>query len=220
MAIKIIVVQGNIGSGKSTFVENLKTKYGENPDICFLQEPVGEWLKIQDENGVNILEKYYSDQMKYSFMFQMMAYISRLSILKRAVESGKYKYIVTERCLNTDRRVFCKMLYDDGFIEKIGYDIYNKWFDEFNIVKNVEYFNIYIRTDPTVSKLRVDKRARKEETIPLEYLVKCHKYHDEWLHNLTTMDDYVIVLDGNQDTTVQPNIDKWYKSFELIMELN
>jgi deoxycitidine kinase/deoxyguanosine kinase len=214
MAIKIIVIQGNIGSGKSTFVENLKTKYGANPEICFLQEPVSEWLKIQDENGVNILEKYYSNQQKYSFMFQMMAYISRLSILKKAVDSGKYKYIVTERCLNTDRRVFCKMLYDDGFIEKIGYDIYNRWFDEFNI-NGVEYVHFYIRTVPTVSKFRVDKRARKEETIPLEYLVKCHEYHDVWL--LNNMD--VIILDGNQDITINPNIDNWYKAFEHIMEL-
>jgi deoxycitidine kinase/deoxyguanosine kinase len=214
MAIKIVVIQGNIGSGKSTFVENLKSRYGANPDVCFLQEPVSEWLKIQDENGVNILEKYYSDQMKYSFMFQMMAYISRLSILKKAVDSGQYKYIVTERCLNTDRRVFCKMLYDDGFIEKIGYEIYNKWFDEFNI-NSVEYVHFYIRTIPSVSKFRVDKRARKEETIPLEYLVKCHEYHDAWLLN----NNDVIVLDGNQDITINPNIDSWYKAFEGITGL-
>jgi deoxyadenosine/deoxycytidine kinase len=217
MAIKIIVVQGNIGSGKSTFVENLKTRYGANPDICFLQEPVSEWLKIQDENGINILEKYYSDQMKYSFMFQMMAYISRLSILKKAVESGKYKYIVTERCLNTDRRVFCKMLYDDGFIEKIGYDIYNKWFDEFNIVNGVEYFHMYIRTNPTTSKMRVDKRARKEETIPLEYLEKCHKYHDDWL---TQDDKSIIIIDGNQDIVENPDITNWYRSFETIINVS
>ena len=94
MAIKIIVIQGNIGSGKSTFVESLKVKYGNNPQMCFLQEPVSEWLKIKDEKGVNILENYYADQHKYSFMFQMMAYISRLSILKKAVESKKYKYKV------------------------------------------------------------------------------------------------------------------------------
>lgn len=219
MAIKIIVIQGNIGSGKSTFVENLKRKYGDREDMCFLQEPVGEWLNIKDENGVNILEKYYSDQKKYSFMFQMMAYISRLSILKRAVESNKYKYIITERCLNTDRRVFCKMLYDDGFIEKIGYDIYNKWFDEFNIVNGVEYFNIYIRTDPIVSKFRVDKRARKEETIPIEYLEKCHNYHDAWLNNLENENDYVIIIDGNQDISINPNIDEWYRVFELILSI-
>jgi hypothetical protein len=107
------------------------------------------------------------------------------------------------------------MLYDDGFIEKIGYEIYNKWFDEFNI-NGVEYVHFYIRTIPSVSKFRVDKRARKEETIPLEYLVKCHEYHDAWL--LNNMD--VIVLDGNQDITINPNIDNWYKEFENILYVN
>ena len=48
MSVKIIVIQGNIGSGKSTFVEKLKTKYENNPKMCFLQEPVSEWLKIKD----------------------------------------------------------------------------------------------------------------------------------------------------------------------------
>jgi deoxyadenosine/deoxycytidine kinase len=153
-------------------------------------------------------------------MFQMMAYISRLSILKRAIESNKYKYIITERCLNTDRKVFCKMLYDDGFIEKIGYDIYNKWFDEFNIVNGVEYFHIYIRTNPVTSKLRVDKRARKEETIPIEYLEKCHKYHDDWLYKLENTDNYVIIIDGNIDIIKFPDIlNTWYDQFETILSI-
>jgi len=214
---KIIVIQGNIGSGKSTFVQNLKDKYN-NPEMCFLQEPVNDWLNITDEQGVNILEKYYNDQSKYSFMFQMMAYISRLSILKRAIEGGKYKYIITERCLNTDRNVFCKMLYDDGFIEKIGYDIYNKWFEEFNTFPNVEYYHIYIRTNPITSKHRVDKRARKEETIPLEYLEKCHKYHDNWLHK-NTPDLNVTIIDGNRDIIKYPDINEWYDKFESILSI-
>jgi deoxyadenosine/deoxycytidine kinase len=205
--MRIIVVQGNIGSGKSTFVDKLKTRYGARKDICFLQEPVNEWLTIKDKNGVNILENYYKDQPKYAFMFQMMAYISRLAMLKRAIESNEYEYIITERCLNTDRNVFCKMLYDDGLIEDIGYQIYNKWFDEFNNFNTVDYIHIYLKTDPIVSKTRVDKRARVEESIPIEYLTKCHEYHDKWL--LTT-DQKVIILDSNQDTDINPNIDHWY----------
>ena len=218
MITKIIVIQGNIGSGKSTFVENLKRKYGNNPKMCFLQEPVGEWLNIKDEKGVNILENYYSDQRKYSFMFQMMAYISRLSILKRAIDSGKYNYIITERCLNTDKNVFCKMLYDDGYIDKMGYEIYNKWFDEFNTFNNVEveYFHMYIRTDPYISKSRVDKRARKEDSIPVEYLIKCHKYHEEWLMNDTL---YVTIIDGNQNINTNPDISLWYNDFEFILSI-
>ena len=205
--MRIIVVQGNIGSGKSTFVEKLKTRYGGRKDICFLQEPVNEWLTIKDKEGVNILENYYKDQPKYAFMFQMMAYISRLAMLKRAIESNEYQYIITERCLNTDRNVFCKMLYDDGLIEDIGYQIYNKWFDEFNNFNTVDYIHVYLKTDPIVSKKRVDKRARAEESIPIEYLAKCHEYHDKWL--LTT-DQKVHLLDSNQDTDINPNIDHWY----------
>jgi deoxycitidine kinase/deoxyguanosine kinase len=216
----LVSIEGNIGSGKTTLLENLKNKYKNNNKIVFLKEPVDEWSKIKDESNKTILENYYLDPKTYAFPFQMMAYISRLSILKRAIESGKYKYIITERCLNTDRKVFCKMLYDDGFIEKIGYDIYNKWFDEFNQFQNIEYFHIYIRTNPITSKLRVDKRARKEETIPIEYLEKCHKYHDEWLYKLETTDNYVILIDGNVDIITNPEIlDTWYDKFELILTI-
>ena len=212
--MRIIVVQGNIGSGKSTFVDNLKTRYGDRKDICFLQEPVNEWLTIKDKQGVNILEKYYKDQHKYAFMFQMMAYISRLAMLKWAIESNLYEYIITERCLNTDRNVFCKMLYDDGFIEDIGYQIYNKWFDEFNNFNTIDYVHIYLKTDPIVSKKRVDKRARAEESIPIEYLTKCHEYHDKWLLNT---EQKVVLIDSNQDTDINPNIDHWYDMIELYL---
>ena len=209
--MRIIVVQGNIGSGKSTFVDKLKSRYSERKDICFLQEPVNEWLTIKDKQDVNILENYYKDQPKYAFMFQMMAYISRLAMLKRAIESNLYEYIITERCLNTDRNVFCKMLYDDGLIENIGYQIYNKWFDEFNNFNTIDYVHVYLKTDPLVSKKRVDKRARVEETIPIEYLTKCHEYHDKWL--LTT-NQKVIIIDSNQDIEINPNIDHWYEMIE------
>ena len=213
----IISIDGNIGSGKSTILTCLKSFFNNKKDIIFLDEPVSEWEKIKDKDNVTILEKFYNNQNKYSFAFQMMAYISRLSLLKDAIEKNPNAIIITERCLNTDRKVFCKMLYDDGFIEKIGYDIYNKWFDEFNIVNGVEYFHIYIRTIPITSKLRVDKRARKEETIPLEYLEKCHKYHDEWLYKLESTN--VIIIDGNQDIIKNPNIDYWYDQFELILSI-
>jgi deoxyadenosine/deoxycytidine kinase len=212
--MRIIVVQGNIGSGKSTFVEKLKTRYSGRKDVCFLQEPVNEWLTVKDKQGVNILENYYKDQPKYAFMFQMMAYISRLAMLKRAIESNLYEYIITERCLNTDRNVFCKMLYDDGLIEDIGYQIYNKWFDEFNNFNTIDYVHIYLKTDPIVSKKRVDKRARAEEAIPIEYLTKCHEYHDKWL--LTT-DQKVVLIDSNQDTDINPNIDHWYDMIEVYL---
>ena len=102
MSSKLITIQGNIGSGKSTIVRELKKKYGDNKDICFIQEPVDIWNTIRDENDKPILTLYYENQKEYAFSFQMMAYISRLKILKEAVDKG-YKYIVSERSLDTDK---------------------------------------------------------------------------------------------------------------------
>jgi deoxyadenosine/deoxycytidine kinase len=84
---KIISIEGNIGSGKSTFLQYLK-EHLTSDKICFLDEPVDDWLSIVDTNDKNIIERYYDDQKKYAFSFQMMAYISRLSLLKKALQNN------------------------------------------------------------------------------------------------------------------------------------
>ena len=88
MAAKVISIEGNIGSGKSTLLSHLKQSLSaENvPQIIFLQEPVDEWENIKDEQGNTMIQKFYGDQTKYSFSFQMMAYISRLALLKKSIE--------------------------------------------------------------------------------------------------------------------------------------
>ena len=78
----IISIEGNIGSGKSTLLANLREYFKENENVVFLKEPVDEWEKIKDKEGTTILEKFYADQEKYSFSFQMMAYVSRIKVLR------------------------------------------------------------------------------------------------------------------------------------------
>lgn len=84
--MKLISIEGNIGSGKSTFVEELKRNI-HNERMCFLEEPVDIWNTIVDKDGITMLENYYKDSKKYAFSFQMMAYISRLSILKKRLKA-------------------------------------------------------------------------------------------------------------------------------------
>jgi len=207
MSSKLITIQGNIGSGKSTIVRELKKKYGDNKDICFIQEPVDIWNTIRDENDKPILTLYYENQKEYAFSFQMMAYISRLKILKEAVDKG-YKYIVSERSLDTDKYVFAKMLYDEKKIKHVEYQIYLKWFDEFKTLFEEENI-VYVRTDPVVACERVNKRAREGENIPLEYLENCHKYHEDWIINDNITNKYLLI-DGNNDIEENPEImDKW-----------
>ena len=192
--IKIISVDGNIGSGKSTFIQDLKTYFKDREDICFLDEPVDKWKEIIDKDNKNILENYYLDQKRWGFSFQMMAYISRLSQLKEALKEEKYNIIFTERSIESDKNIFAKMLYDEGLIEEIDYKIYNLWFDEFK--KDLgEFKYIYLKTKPTIALERVILRQRKEEKIELNYLEKCHSYHEKWLNNLS--DKSILILDGN-----------------------
>jgi len=196
--ITIFTIEGNIGSGKSTLIRLLQKKYD---DIVCILEPVDQWGKIKDQKGESILSKFYKDQKKYSFSFQMMAYISRLASIKRVIEKNDKKslMIVTERSVYTDKEVFAKMLYDDDKIEDVNYKIYLQWFDEF--IKDIPLAGIiYLKTSPEISLKRIIKRSRKGEIIPLEYLEKCHKYHEEWLKNKK-----ILILNGNLEFENNPD---------------
>lgn len=204
--IRVVSIEGNIGSGKSTLVQHLRKHFAPNPRICFLDEPVSIWNTIRDEKGTTILEKYYGNQEKYAFPFQMMAYISRLSLLKKALK-GDYDVIVTERSVFTDSNIFAKMLYDDKKIEEVAYQIYNKWWHEF-LQEIPPVWLIYVKTDPEIAKGRVTKRAREGEDIPLAYLENCHKYHEAWMNKKQEVP--TLVLDANIDICKQPNeLKKW-----------
>jgi deoxyadenosine/deoxycytidine kinase len=201
----IVSIEGNIGSGKSTLLANLREYYKDNINIVFLKEPVDEWEKIKDSNGLTILEKFYADQDKYSFSFQMMAYVSRLKVLRDALktthETSAKTILITERSLYTDKLVFAKMLYDDGKIEDVNYQIYLNWFDAFSDEFPVHKV-IYVKTDPENCHNRIIKRSRDgEENISLDYLKNCSLYHDNMVDEFIKKQicNNQLVLNGNID---------------------
>jgi deoxyadenosine/deoxycytidine kinase len=199
--INMISIDGNIGSGKSTLMGELKTHFSDNTNIVFLKEPVDEWETIKDENGITILEKFYENPTKYGFSFQIMAYISRLNIMKQEFKKNPNAIFISERSLFTDKLVFAKMLFDSGNIELVNYKIYLQWFNTFAEDFPVSKV-IYVNTDPEICFQRIEKRSRTgESNIPLEYLQNCHKYHTDMLDVSST--DCIckeqLVLNGNID---------------------
>jgi len=217
---RLISIDGNIGSGKSTFIHYLKEYFNKkimNPDtpkILFIEEPVALWNSFKDNENKTILENFYEDKKKYAFSFQMLAYISRLSIIKEATQSGLYNIIVTERSIFTDKNIFAKMLYDTGHINKIEYKIYNTWFNEFcKDFPTVEY--IYLKTTPITAFQRIKQRSRKGENISLDYINSCHKYHEEWFNQSNFMP---VIFDGNINITTDVQIiNDWINAFEQII---
>jgi deoxyguanosine kinase len=219
----IVSIEGNIGSGKSTLLSNLRQHYENNSNVVFLKEPVDEWEKIKDENGETILKKFYADQEKYSFPFQMMAYVSRLKVLRDTLKTiktdtqDKNIVIITERSLYTDKMVFAKMLYDSKKIEHVNYQIYLNWFDTFSDEFPVNKV-VYVKTSPDKCYQRIVKRSRTgEENIPLEYLTSCSIYHDNMLdkenQECVCLDQ--LILDGNVDIYENKNqVNEWINEIE------
>jgi deoxyadenosine/deoxycytidine kinase len=208
---QIISIEGNIGSGKSTLLEKLITSVQCDKKIIFLKEPVDEWSNIKDENNITMLEKFYAEPEKYSFPFQMMAYISRLEILKNAIINNPDAIIITERSLYTDKLVFAQMLYDTNKIEYINFQIYLKWFDAFISDFPVSKV-IYVKTSPEICYSRISQRSRTgESNIPLDYLIQCDKYHENMINNINSKQ---LVLDGN--VNIYEDINKLYEWIEQI----
>ena len=193
----IFTVEGNIGSGKSSLISVLKQRLNKLNDmpIIYLSEPVSVWENIIDLQGKNIIEKYYENQEKYAFPFQMLAYISKIHQLKEIIKNNKEVIIICERSVYSDKEVFAKMLYDYKKINTIEYSIYLKWFDEF--IKDIPITGIiYVNTNPEICEQRIIKRNRKGENMSLEYLENCHDYHELWLHNENIP---VLTLNANND---------------------
>jgi len=188
----MLFVEGNIGTGKSTFLNKLSQEFK------VILEPVDEWTKTRNANGKNLLEEFYSDPARNAYLFQSIAFRSRM---KNIVNQDT---AIIERSIYTDRNVFAKACREDGLISDIEWNDYCGWFDwltnEFK-VKPTGF--IYLRCDPKVSYERVQKRSRSgEESISLDYLKKLHQKHDQWLLNEEKTP--VLVVDVNEDFENDP----------------
>lgn len=198
--IGMFSIEGNIGSGKSTFLSLLKNSKKFNDiqqqlkrPVVFIPEPVDEWQTIQDpKTNETIIEKFYANQDQYAFSFQMMAYITRLSIIRKTMKENPNAVLISERCLDTDRNIFAQMLYDEGKISDIEFQIYTRWFEEFK--SDITQSHIYVTTPPELCHSRIKQRNRKGEEIPFEYLQECDRYHREWLKQPN-----VIRIDGQEE---------------------
>jgi deoxyadenosine/deoxycytidine kinase len=181
----IISLDGNIGAGKSTLCTLLAEKI---PEITVVQEPVGAWEKLVDDDGTNLISHFYHDTSRWAYTFQNCAILTRLmntmdaiKKVKSETDGSKLPVILSERSVLTDRFVFAEMMKESGHMNKIEWDLYMKWFDYFASELPIKGI-VHITTSPEISKERIGKRGRVgEESIDLKYLVDLDKQHAKWL---------------------------------------
>lgn len=192
---RTFIIEGNIGSGKTTLCKLLELSDTTRSEVIY--EPVNKWIDLVDKQDNNILKLFYGDQERYAYTFQTYAFLTRAKLLKEK-QTKPIRFM--ERSIMTDKHVFAKALYETNKMSELEWKMYNEWsawlYDD--IIQSVGEPSgyIYVRCEPEISHNRLKIRSRSEEnSVPLEYLQLLHKYHDDWLLN----DTNVLVIDVNKD---------------------
>lgn len=193
---RVIAIEGNIGVGKTTFIEIFKKYF---PHVEIVLEPIDIWTKIVDSNNENILQKFYNDTERWAYTFQNIACITRMITLENTLKNSNSEIILVDRSLGTDKNVFEQMLYDNNKINDIEHKLYNLWYDFYYKYVRSQFnnFTIYLKCNPNTALNRIKKRNRIEEKdIQFEYLEQIHNYHEKWLNNST---NDVLIIDCDKD---------------------
>mmetsp|Transcript_6437 Transcript_6437/g.12736 ORF Transcript_6437/g.12736 Transcript_6437/m.12736 type:complete len:575 (+) Transcript_6437:113-1837(+) len=182
-----LAVEGNIGAGKSTFLDVLCDGTLELQDIIeIVPEPVEEWQKVEtgEHSPVNLLDQFYKDPKRYAYAFQHYVLLTRMQKDRKARSSNKPLQIL-ERSIFSDRMVFVRAMHEAGFLGDLELSIYDSWFSMQigqDRALTPDGF-IYLKARPETCIKRLRNRNRSEEAgVDEAYLENLHDKHESWLH--------------------------------------
>jgi len=158
-----IFVEGNIGSGKTTFMN-----YFANADVHILSEPVEMWRNVE---GHNLFELMYGNPSRWALTFQTYVQLTMVDMHTRA---STHPVKMMERSIYSARYCFVENLAKEGLMPACEYVVLDEWFKW--ITSHLDTGGdliVYLRTHPEVALERTQLRARKEESrVTLHYLKK------------------------------------------------
>ena len=189
----IISVNGNIGSGKSTLMDNLsKAAYQDTKLFDLIPEPIESWKPW--------LKLFYEDPKRYAYSFQSVVLLHQMIQYEFICESQKMMnpIVLFERDPLVSHHIFAQTLMEDGNIHPLEMEVYREMYRrKFHWIPD---YTVYIRTEPEVCLERIHERNRSSEGgIPLDYLKKLHNHHERlFIDEAHRYEGRVIVIDGSQ----------------------
>ncbi len=169
----VIWIEGIIGCGKTTLTKAISRKL----DFRAIYEPV----------NLELLEMFYKDQDRWAFAMQIDLLHRRYALQKLgSFESITGKGVVIDRGLPGDR-VFAKMLYNAGKMDKIEWAIYERAYSVMTNSLIPPSVIIFMEVSPEIAQHRIKNRDRKAERgdlIPLAYLQELEQGYLELLSEI------------------------------------
>ena len=167
MVKRIILVAGNIGSGKTSLTERLAERLG--------------WRSAFESVGDNpYLPDFYADMRSWSFHLQVFFLGHRgQQYLELAAEPQS---AILDRSIYEDAFIFARALHHLGNLTERDYFSYRRVFDL--IVSNLPPPDllIYLRAPVPVLVQRIQRRARAIESgISADYLELLDSFYKDWM---------------------------------------
>ncbi len=155
----VIWIEGIIGCGKTTLTKSISRKL----DFRAIYEPV----------NLELLEMFYKDQDRWAFAMQIDLLHRRYALQKLgSFESITGQGVVIDRGLPGDR-VFAKMLYKAGKMDRIEWAIYERAYSVMTNSLIPPSVIIFMEVSPEIAQQRIknrDRQAERGDLVPLAYL--------------------------------------------------
>ena len=207
----LVIIEGNIGSGKSTASKALSKRL----NLRLLQEPVDEEL----------LQLFYGDVKRWAYPFQIemlhRRWAMQMSAAAETLVDGGYDGSMLDRSLWGDL-VFCRVLAESGMIHPKEFEIYLSAVRNMALVLFPPTVLLYLNARPETCFERIKERNRPQEAgITLEYLQTIHNGyqkliiesktgHFPWSHATETL-----VVPWDPKTTSEK---EWDRTAEMLRE--
>lgn len=160
-----LVISGNIGVGKSSFVD----LYARASGLPAVQEAVAENPFLAD---------FYADRKRWGFHSQIFFLGTRLA--QEATLAAQSSFI-QDRSLYEDAEVFAANLFGEGSLSERDWRTYRLLYDAALATLRPPSLVVYLRASVPTLKSRIAKRGRDYELkIPDAYLARLNELYDAW----------------------------------------
>lgn len=166
----MIVIDGNIGAGKTTQLDLLEKK-----GFKVRREPLDKWP----------LKEFYEDPSRWAFFFHM--------VLLKTQKPPSSSRVIYERSLYSSRYVFWKVLVNQGHVTPQEDETYDYFWNKF--AWRPKLF-IYLAKDPEIAFEHIQKRNQAGDSgITLEYLKLLDENYKELIRCIPCR---VVVINANK----------------------
>lgn len=175
-----IVIDGNIGSGKTTQLELL-----EQNGWSVKREPLDEWP----------LDLFYKDMSRWALLLQM-----KILQTLRPVRDGVTVY---ERCLLSTRHVFWEYLRTKKLVTTEEDSVYQNAYERYLWHPDVY---IFLAKSPKTAFEHIQKRKQVGDSrVTLKYLEELHALYEKMLMNVPCK-VYVVTTEGRTPAEVYAEV--------------